>query len=517
MIQPDSNRHDSDEKKHDGESSRAWLALLVIILLAGVVGWFWLARDPESREKLAQRFQNLDSITETVTSTLQDMASSLHGFATKARDSFIGQPPAPEIGATSGSALPGAPPKTLAPIETPEDLEKALAQQGPPQEGGASERGVLNPEDQTVPPDAGRKDDAVVRTDFIDDLASWLVKGYTPTTQGQSAQMTASLQSANLRYGMGMKGLAWIGEDLTAGRAAALNYVYTPAMLDALYRLYINRFMESVNRTLDAPSTGEKTLSRTQKTDFYTSYARRFRSLSGALQGVAALPDFTRQMDELKRTAQRVIDANAQYSELVFASDEAREQGNIARAETLRQRMDSASHVYRQAVIDREKSREAFAQLVRKNPTTRDIDSESILYIASWVERRVRNAPDRMEATFQAATLFLNLAQQFETAEQTIQNGGVPAASTLPTLNTEPAPQATPPYSPTNPATLPNQVAPGVPGVPSAPIAQPTFSAPTASPVASPAQTHSLPAQQRPTPQADEHVVRQPITPMPPR
>lgn len=484
MITPnhtDSVTRASDEKKHGGESGRGkpWIALLIILVLAGVVGWFWLARDPESREKLARRFQDLDSITETVTSTLRGVASSVHSFATKARDTFVGQPPAPEIGATSGSALPGAPPKTPAPIETPEDLEKALAEQGPPQEGGASERGALTPEDQTVPPDAGRKDDAVVRTDFIDDLASWMVNGYTPVAQGHPGQMTASLQSANLRYGMGMKGLAWIGEDLTAGRAAALDYIYTPAMLDALYRLYINRFMESVNKTLDAPNAGEKALSRTQKTDFYTSYARRFRSLSGALQGVAALPDFTRQMDELKQAAQRVVDANAQYSELVFASDEAREQGNTARAETLRQRMDSASHTYRQAVIDREKSREAFAQLVRKNPTARDIDSESILYIASWVERRVRKAPDKMEATFQAATLFLNLAQQFEAAEQTLQNGGTPVAPVMPTMNPAPA-------------------------------------VPTESAAEEPVQAmpqNNLPAQPRPAPQPDAYSVRQPVAP----
>ncbi|MEG2005396.1 MAG: hypothetical protein RR014_05090, partial [Bilophila sp.] len=187
-------------------------------------------------------------------------------------------------------------------------------------------------------------------------------------------------------------------------------------MLDALYRLYIDRFMEAVNRTLGEP----KALTTVQKEDFYTAYARRFRGMSGALQGVAALPDFSQQMNDLKQAAQRVVDTNAVYSELVFAHDEARAQGKNTAA--LRQRMEAASQTYRQAVIAREQHREAFAQLVKKNPAARSLDDESLLYIASWIERRVRTHPDKMDATLQAATLFLDLAQHFEAANQALKN-----------------------------------------------------------------------------------------------
>ena len=50
-----------------------------------------------------------------------------------------------------------------------------------------------------------------------------------------------------------MTGLAWIGDDLPAGRTAALNHLFTPGMLDAIYRLYVDRFMEAVNRSAATP------------------------------------------------------------------------------------------------------------------------------------------------------------------------------------------------------------------------------------------------------------------------
>ena len=123
-------------------------------------------------------------------------------------------PSPPDVGAVAGNSLPGAPPKYRSPIETPAELDEALAEQRPVQPGGAEVRGPVAPGEQ-VPPDAGRKDDQVVRIAFIDDLASWLVSHYVPAaTPGRSGRLSASLQGANLRYGMGMTGLAWIGDDL---------------------------------------------------------------------------------------------------------------------------------------------------------------------------------------------------------------------------------------------------------------------------------------------------------------
>lgn len=404
---------------------RPWLALLVFIVLAGVAAWFWLARDPETREELARRAEDMGTLA-------RDVSASLGGAASSLRDRIAGVQPRADETLSSTQTLPGAPPpigiSAADQPRTPEEVEKALHEQVVPREGGAAERGSLAAPNETPPPEAGRTDDAVVRVGFIEDLAVWLVQGYTPADRpGRAGRLGANLQAANLRYGMGMKGLAWIGDDLPAGRAAALRHVFTPAMLDALYRMYIDRFMDAVARAAAAPGEGRAALTDAQRSEMYRLYSRRFRGMSGALQGVAALPNFIGRMDALRAAAQRVVDAGNHYSELVLVQDAARESGDPARVAEVKARVDAASRAYRQAVVDREKTRSELAVAIRANQSARLLDDDTLLYVAAWVERRVAGAPsspkamaapDAMDAVLQAATLFLELGKRFEEASQ---------------------------------------------------------------------------------------------------
>lgn len=422
------NAQGSAANREDGGQSRGrpWFALGVIVVLAGVVGWFWMARDPDARQELTRRMEDVGSLARDVTATLTGAASSL-------KDRVTGEQPRPGENISNAVTIPGAPPKLgdTGGIHTPAELEEALAEQGEPLEGGAVERGAVTKEGGvTPPPDAGRQDDAVVRVAFIDDLAKWLVNGYElPSRQGRAGHLSVGLQSANLRYGVGMKGLAWIGDDLPAGRAAALNHVFTASMLDALYRMYIDRFMAAMAEYAAAPRENGAALTEPQQSELYRLYARRFRGLSGALQGVSAIKNFTGEMDALKAATQHVVDANARYSELVFALDAARDSGDEAQVNALSARVDAASQAYRQSVLNREKARAALAGEIRKNQAARLLDDESLLYVAEWVERRVRQQPDKMDAVLQAATLFLDLAQRFEAVSAA---GGSPATSSGP-------------------------------------------------------------------------------------
>lgn len=256
-----------------------------------------------------------------------------------------------------------------------------------------------------------------MRIAFIDDLASWLVSHYVPAaTPGRSGRLSASLQGANLRYGMGMTGLAWIGDDLPAGRTAALNHLFTPGMLDAIYRLYVDRFMEAVNRSAATPLPSGEALSPAQRSEFFKLYARQFRGVAGALQALASMPDFNRQMENLSAAAQRVVDTNAQYSELTFAADEARSNGELTRYSTLRQQMAAKGQQYQQAVIAREQAKSAFVQALKRTPEARYLDDDALLFIASWIDRRTHNNPEKLTAAGQAANLFRDLAGHFDAA-----------------------------------------------------------------------------------------------------
>lgn len=399
MSKPNRYREERGASEEAPRKGHIGMALLILLLLAGVVAWFWLARDPALRSEFLRRFNEYERSAAAFISGLLDGKS---------------QPAVPQIGSVAGSSLPGAPPKYRSPIETPAELEKALAEQRPIQPGGAEVRG---PVDHTaeIPADAGRKDDPVVRVAFIDDLANWLISHYVPsTTPGRGGRLSSSLQGANLRYGVGMTGLAWLGDDLPAGRAAALDHLFTPGMMDAIYRLYIDRFMEAVNRSAAAPLPTGTTLTPAQRIDCMKLYARQFKGIAGALQAIATLPDFNGQVEHLKAAAQAVVDTNAHYSELTFAADEARANGDQARYSTLRQQMSAGGQQYQQAVIAREQVRNAFVQRLKQTQDARLLDDSSLLYIASWIERRAHNNPNKLKAAGQAAALFRNLAEHFE-------------------------------------------------------------------------------------------------------
>ena len=61
---------------------------------------------------------------------------------------------------------------------------------------------------------------------------------------------------------------------------------------------------------------------------------------------------------------------------------------------------------------------DALALAIKKNGDARRLDNDTVLFVAAWVDRRVRSHPAKMDATLQAATLFLDLAQRFEAAGQ---------------------------------------------------------------------------------------------------
>lgn len=419
------------------ERGKPLAAFLIILILAGVVAWFWLARDPDSRRKLTESISRVGSTVQSAvpfTSRETGRNASQGGETPGGSGSSVSRTPVSSSSAPD--VLPSAAERT-SPFVAEEigdmqngrvwsfssgDSEDARAEvEGTPEQSasvpeGAAERGVLvGLEETVVSPEVGRQDDAVVRVMFIEDLAKWLVAGYQPSGGGKG-RLTVNLQAANLRYGAGMRGLSWIGDDLPKGRAEALDYVFTPDMLSALYKLYIERFMAAMGRAGEAPAADGKRLSAEQLSDMYNLYARRFRGLSGSLQGVASLPDLTRRMDDLHEAARRVVAANSAYSDVVFAFDAAREQGDAARAAELRRQADAAGRRYREAVVERERVAAALARAIRQNAAARALDDDTLLYVASWVNRRVSKQPQAVEAAFQAATLFLELAQRFEQA-----------------------------------------------------------------------------------------------------
>ena len=118
MSKPNRYRTDKDDDRETEPSRKGHhgLALLILILLAGVVVWFWLARDPEAREEFSNRMANLRESAINLAADLMSRTTT--------------PPSPPDVGAVAGNSLPGAPPKYRSPIETPAEWTRRLRNRG---------------------------------------------------------------------------------------------------------------------------------------------------------------------------------------------------------------------------------------------------------------------------------------------------------------------------------------------------------------------------------------------------
>jgi hypothetical protein len=76
--------------------------------------------------------------------------------------------------------------------------------------------------------------------------------------------------------------------------------------------------------------------------------------------------------------------------------------------------MEAASDAYRQVSLEQEQQREALIGAIRANPGTRGFGEDNLFYVALWIDRRLQQSPQAMDASRQGASLLLDLAQRFE-------------------------------------------------------------------------------------------------------
>ncbi len=276
----------------------------------------------------------------------------------------------------------------------------------------------------TSPDGAFAQDDAVVRFAFVEDVANWLVESYYPKGTHMEARTSGwvapSLKSANMRYGVNMTGLSWSGDDLSAGRAGVLDYAFTPAMLEALQRLYADRFMEAMAAAASAAKVTDKgkerPLAPAEVAEMYTLYATRLRGLAGALREIAGMPDAVVRVNAWLTAQQTALEANAKYQDAVFGYDTAREGNSAHMAEQARRIMELSGKAYQQAIMARERARETLAEAIRRNPDARRLDDDTLVYTAGWVYRRANGKPEKMDAVRMAATVLADTAARFDKA-----------------------------------------------------------------------------------------------------
>ena len=372
-----------------GSVKLMFITLLALALLGGAA--FWLTRDSGTKAELK------DKVVGTVDETLKD--TPLAGVSKYLQ----APPPPPPPSVTSPATKPG----TLAGQVIQGTVPSGVDASGTAV-GGSGDPGSTG---STAAPALARvEEDSAVRLLFVEDLAQWLVARYTP-----AKGPTWGISGLNLRYGGQMPGLNTQGSDKVAGRAWLLRYAFNPAMLSALYNLYADRFVEELAQAASEPQRGQA-LTPEQTDAMFTAYAGRFAAMGGALQGIAAITDFPARMAGVAKLSQQSVGIHSQIAEAVFALDQAREAGNATKVETAQLRINGLNAQYQKVNNDRNMAQLALINAIRQGgPAARGLDDDTIMYMASWVERRGAQA-DTAQTVLTAANLLDNMAGRLRKA-----------------------------------------------------------------------------------------------------
>jgi hypothetical protein len=381
--------------RKSGGGKLVFAAITALLLICGAA--FWLTRDGQTRDTLReQAAAALDDLTQGT--PLASMGNVLRGATPVPHVGEYRKNPTGE-GGTSGPAVQGA---VAAPLDRSLPPELGASRTSPPVVLSSPSSAGANPQPQAVAPKASA--DTTVRPDFIDDLAGYVVARYKPGQNGGGLGLSA--QGINQRYGVKMTGLAGNGQS-RGDRAGILRYVFSPTMIQELYGLYVDRFLEALQR-----HGTEKSLTPEQMRQLFTAIAGRSVLLAGGLEGVAALPDLSGRLKKLEHASQNTLNVNAEMMQIVFELDELREnKAPRSRIDETQARVTALSTRYRKVLDERTMEQRTLLADIRKGGGTA-LDDDTLLFLARWLERRMRDTPQSLDSARSAAGVLRDLARR---------------------------------------------------------------------------------------------------------
>ena len=357
-----------------GATKAVVLAVLAVILVSGAA--YWLTRDKSTREQWKEKAAEV--INNATSGTI------LSGVGDVLRDA----PPPPPISVVSPPTSPG----TLAGQTVQGSVASPVDSSIPA--GQAAQTGVVQMPQKVT-------EDSHIKLETIEDLAAFIVSRFKPGPQ--TGTLNVSVQALNQRYGAKLANTA----DGKGGRDALLRYAFHPTMLRGLYGLYADRFLDAVNT--DAASKG---FTPDQIRQLHMAMAGRLVLLAGALEGVASVPNLDARLREEEKASQVVVDINAQMAEAVFAVDQLRENNAAdSQVSTAQLRVDGLSARYRRALEERAALQRTLVAAIRQGGG-QALDDDSLLFVAQWVDRRLRTDPQALASVQAAAGILRDLARR---------------------------------------------------------------------------------------------------------
>ncbi len=357
-------------------SFRKIAACVLVLCCLGGAAWYFLPEKVESTVESARNaVRNLTGKTTEKTDeagTPADVSSA---------SSAAGEENTPrQVGAaltTEGRPEPVDPQAELL-----ARVDRAMTSNGAAAPDGDSASGKVT--DQAPAPAAEHRD-SVVTPRFVSDMAGWLASKYIPSHhEGRGGRSAVTLVQANARYSNSGT-LRSVERDPLKSRSSILNYVFTPGMLEALYRMYSPAFIEEMERS--ARASRKTPLTDAQVADMFEVYAEKFRRLAVSLDASSAV-DLPALSAAILREAGHESDANESFARAYMALSLAREHGDRDEIAIQSRRMAESTRMAGMYADRQERARNDMVYAIRRKAEGQALSSAELLFLGEWLSRR---------------------------------------------------------------------------------------------------------------------------------
>ncbi|MCT4534387.1 hypothetical protein [Halodesulfovibrio sp.] len=262
-------------------------------------------------------------------------------------------------------------------------------------------------------------EDTVIQPSFISDLSKLIVTAYKPKGSHPAASKNAKLmldaKVINVHYGIEMTGLSWKGDDLAIGRRSVMRYALRPTMINALYMLYKQRFVDAIDTELTSTTRTiagtERTLTAEERNDFYRLAAQRIRATAGVIKSCAKVDSAMSDIGVWLQSERDAIAANLRFQSALHDYQVSKEMNSTPSVtDAAKRKMQAEGTAYEEAIRSREEYKAALASMIRKFKWAKDQDDETNLYIASWVFRRSKDISNPKQVMMTIQDRLLDLA-----------------------------------------------------------------------------------------------------------
>lgn len=404
------DKTESPSMAQSSRSSRKFAACVLILCCLGGGAWYFLHEEGKSPVETARNL--MQNLTGEKAEQNDSSAASSEAAKSEAASAEAGKDNTPQqVGAPLNS---GGRPVPLDPqAELLARVDRAMDKKGSAAPDGDIASGKVT--DQPPQADAARRD-SVVTPRFVNDMAGWLAANYIPSHhEGRGGRSAVTLVQVNARYSNSGT-LRSVERDPLKSRSSILNYVFTPGMLEALYRMYAPSFMDEMERSARESRRG-RTLSEAQVADMFSVYAEKFQRLAVSLDA-AAKADLPALAAAIRREAGNEAEANDSFARAYMALSAARESGNRDEVAIQSRRMAESTRVAGMYASRQERARNDMAYAIRRNAEGRTLSSQELLFLGEWLSRR-GSTPEAARA---AADVCRRMAEQMKQRADDILN-----------------------------------------------------------------------------------------------